>query len=101
MGFVRARAVCASRRPSNDRHRARAHESRYPRMRRIYPRSRTRCGGLLPLLLLAACLMLAGRATGAERPGAVPASTVVVVKNLTSPDSVAIADYYASKRKLP
>src|SRR4051812_47530148 len=42
-----------------------------------------------------------------ERPAAKPklaevsVSTVVVVKNLDNADSVAIADYYASKRKLP
>ena len=31
----------------------------------------------------------------------VSVSTVVVVKNLNNADSVAIADYYARKRKLP
>src|SRR5207244_7050511 len=36
-----------------------------------------------------------------QRPGEVSVSTVVVVKNLNSADSVAIADYYALKRKLP
>ena len=42
----------------------------------------------------------AGRADD-QRPGEVSVSTVVVVKNLNSADSVAIADYYALKRKLP
>src|SRR5579872_3642355 len=53
------------------------------------------------IVMLIACLVLAGRATGAQHPGPVSVSTVVVVKNLNSADSVAIADYYASKRKLP
>src|SRR6266850_1214163 len=52
-------------------------------------------------LLLVACLMLAAGATRAERPGHVSLNTVVVVKNLNNADSVAIADYYTSKRKLP
>ena len=43
----------------------------------------------------------AARATAAERPGEVSASTVVVVKNLNNADSVAIPNYYASKRQLP
>jgi uncharacterized protein (TIGR03790 family) len=52
-------------------------------------------------LLLVACLMLAAGATRAERPGEVSVSTVVVVENLDNADSVAIADYYQRKRKLP
>lgn len=53
------------------------------------------------ILLLVACLMLPVGATRAQRPGQVSVSTVVVVKNLNNADSVAIADYYAQKRKLP
>jgi uncharacterized protein (TIGR03790 family) len=55
---------------------------------------------ILPLLF-AACLVLAAGAAGAQRPGPVSAATVAVVKNLNSADSVAIADYYVSKRRLP
>src|SRR5438552_1193928 len=53
------------------------------------------------LLGAIACLMLVVGSAGAEPPGTVSSSTVVVVKNLNSADSVAIADYYAGKRKLP
>jgi uncharacterized protein (TIGR03790 family) len=70
-------------------------------MPRFHPGYRSGPGSSLPILLLAAGLMLAVGATGAERPGEVAASTVVVVKNLNNPDSVAVADYYARKRKLP
>jgi len=52
-------------------------------------------------MLFVASLMLVTGAAGAERPDPVSSSTVVVVKNLNSADSVAIADYYARKRKLP
>src|SRR5580700_7851750 len=62
---------------------------------------RTCPGSRLMILLLVACLILAGGAAGAQRPGQVSVSTVVVVKNLNSADSVAIADYYERKRKLP
>src|SRR5689334_8447894 len=62
---------------------------------------RTDPGSRLLMLLLVACLMLAASVTSAQRPGQVSASTVVVVKNLNNPDSVAIADYYQQKRKLP
>src|SRR5206468_4310976 len=58
-------------------------------------------GSRLLILLFGACLMLAAGATRAQRPGQVSVSTVVVVKNLNNPDSVAIADYYQRKRKLP
>jgi uncharacterized protein (TIGR03790 family) len=61
----------------------------------------TGSGSRLLVLLFAACLMLVVGSAGAERPGPVSASTVVVVKNLNNADSVAIADYYAHKRKLP
>src|ERR1051326_8717838 len=63
---------------------------------------RTCPGSRLLILLFVAGLMLAAVATRAEeRPGPVSVSTVVVVKNLNNADSVAIADYYARKRKLP
>lgn len=55
----------------------------------------------LLIFLFAVCLMLAVGAAGAQRPGLVSVNTVVVVKNLNNPDSVAIADYYVGKRKLP
>src|SRR5258708_36051490 len=58
-------------------------------------------GSRLLTLLFAAYLMQAGGATKAQRPGQVSVSTVVVVKNLNSSDSVAIAEYYERKRKLP
>jgi uncharacterized protein (TIGR03790 family) len=62
----------------------------------------TSCSGSrLLTLLFVACLMLAVGSARAERPGPVSPSTVVVVKNLNSADSMAIADYYARKRKLP
>src|SRR5690349_19715406 len=70
-------------------------------MTRIHTGYGTRPGSRLPLLLLAAGLMLAVRGNAAERPGQVPVNTVVVVKNVNSADSVAIADYYARKRNLP
>lgn len=53
------------------------------------------------ITLLAACFVLATGAARSQRPGQVSVSTVVVVKNLNNADSVAIADYYASERKLP
>jgi uncharacterized protein (TIGR03790 family) len=60
------------------------------------------CPGSRPLILLfVACLMLAVGATRAQRPGPVSVRTVVMVKNLNNADSVAIADYYQCKRKLP
>src|ERR1700704_3556144 len=55
----------------------------------------------LLIILFVAILTPAAAGTRAQRPGPVSPSTVVVVKNLNSADSVAIADYYASKRKLP
>jgi len=58
-------------------------------------------GSRLLVMLFVACLMLAVRAAGAQRPGEVAVSNVVVVKNLHNADSIAIADYYARKRKLP
>lgn len=70
-------------------------------MTRITPPSGTWSGTRLPILLLVTCLMLAPGAARAQRPGPVPVNTVVVVKNLSSADSVAIADYYARKRKVP
>ena len=61
-----------------------------------------RCpGSRLLILLFIVCLMPAVSAIRAQRPGQVSVSTVVVVKNLNNADSVAIADYYARKRKLP
>jgi TIGR03790 family protein len=54
------------------------------------------------LILLFVAWLIPGAGTGsAQRPALVSATSVVVVKNLNSADSVAIADYYASKRKLP
>ncbi|HWB13466.1 MAG TPA: TIGR03790 family protein [Pirellulales bacterium] len=70
-------------------------------MRQTNPDYGTYRGSRLLILLLVACSMLAGGTTRAERPGHVPVSTVVVVKNLNSADSVAVADYYARKRELP
>ena len=71
-----------------------ADETDQPGLRNIPP-------SRLLIMLLVPSLMLAAGATKAERPGEVSVSTVVVVKNLNSADSVAIADYYARKRKLP
>jgi uncharacterized protein (TIGR03790 family) len=62
--------------------------------------SRTRPNRVV-LMLFVVCLTLVVAAAGAERPAPVSSRTVVVVKNLNSADSVAIADYYASKRSLP
>jgi len=70
-------------------------------MIQIYTDHRTCSGSRLLVLLFVACLMLAAGATRAQRPSEVSVSTVVVVKNLNNADSVAIADYYARKRKLP
>src|SRR5438045_1900195 len=56
---------------------------------------------LLSLFLLLTCLMMVHGGAGAEQLGQVSVSTVAVVKNLSSADSVAIADYYVRKRKLP
>jgi uncharacterized protein (TIGR03790 family) len=70
-------------------------------MRQFHTDYGTRPVRRLLTLLFAASLMLAVCAAHAQRPGQVSANTVVVVKNLNSADSVAIADYYASKRKLP
>jgi uncharacterized protein (TIGR03790 family) len=54
------------------------------------------------LLLVVSAALLAECAAGAQgRPGPVEASRVLVVKNLSSPDSVAIANYYERKRRLP
>src|SRR5882762_8703958 len=55
----------------------------------------------LSLFLLLACLMMVHGGAGAEQLGKVPVSTVAVIKNLSSADSLAIADYYVRKRKLP
>src|SRR5437879_4207568 len=52
-------------------------------------------------LLFVSCLMLSVGAAKGQRPGQVSVITVVVVKNLNNADSVAIADYYQRKRKLP
>lgn len=60
--------------------------------------------GLDPLIAQSAAGPPGGAArgtTGAERLGEVSVSTVVVIKNLNSADSVAIADYYARKREVP
>jgi uncharacterized protein (TIGR03790 family) len=60
--------------------------------------------GLGPLVAQPAAGSAGGAArdtTGGQRLGEVSVSTVVVVKNLNSADSVAIADYYARKRKVP
>jgi uncharacterized protein (TIGR03790 family) len=46
-------------------------------------------------------MMTGVRATEAQRPSEVLATTVVVVKNLNNADSVALADCYAGKRGLP
>jgi len=62
---------------------------------------RTCPGRRLLILLFVACLVPIAGASRAQRPGPVSVSTVVVVKNLNNADSVAIADYYARKRKLP
>src|SRR5438132_260453 len=70
-----------------------------PQMAQINTDYRTWPGSHLIILLFVACLMPAE--VGAQRPGQVSVSTVVVVKNLNNADSVAIADYYARKRKLP
>src|ERR1051326_3485980 len=70
-------------------------------MTEIHTDYRTDPGRRLLILLLVACLMLAGGIAEAQRPGQVSVNTVVVVKNLNNADSVAIADYYAHKRKLP
>jgi uncharacterized protein (TIGR03790 family) len=67
---------------------------------RINTDFRTCLGSRLVILFLGAWLTPAG-STRAEQPGPVSPSTVVVVKNLNNADSVAIADYYARKRKLP
>src|SRR5438105_15916529 len=72
-----------------------------PQMTQINTDYRTCPGSHLLILPFVACLMLAAGTTRAQRPGRVSVSTVVVVKNLNNADSVAIADYYASKRKLP
>src|SRR5262249_16844667 len=74
---------------------------RNPQMMQINTGYGTCPGSRLLILLFVACLMLAVRATTAQRPGPASVSTVVVVKNLTNADSVAVADYYVSKRKLP
>ena len=71
-------------------------------MRNCKPVSRPGTGGGLSALLVVVCLQLAfGSAADPARPGRTPVDSVVVVKNLDSPDSVAIADYYVNKRKLP
>src|SRR5690242_7261458 len=55
----------------------------------------------LYILVLAACQLMAAGSVSAQRPGPVSVSSVVIVENLSNADSVAIADYYATKRKLP
>jgi uncharacterized protein (TIGR03790 family) len=64
--------------------------------------SGSRLARCVSALFLAAWLLPGGRvAADPPRPGRAPVNSVVVVKNLDSSDSVAIADYYANKRKLP
>ena len=58
----------------------------------------------LRLMALALCLLGAMSASGApagDRPQQVAPAGVLIVKNLSSPDSVAIADYYERKRQVP
>ena len=58
----------------------------------------------LGLLALALCLLGAVASSGAEardKPEQVSPAVVLVVKNLSSPDSVVIADYYERKRRVP
>jgi uncharacterized protein (TIGR03790 family) len=55
----------------------------------------------LSLLFIGCLLVIYGRAEADNRPGRVSPASVLLVKNLNSPDSVAIADYYERKRRLP
>jgi uncharacterized protein (TIGR03790 family) len=56
---------------------------------------------VLILLLVVGLLAVMRGATAQDRPRPVSPASVLVVKNLNSPDSVAIADYYERKRRLP
>jgi uncharacterized protein (TIGR03790 family) len=72
-----------------------------PHMTRTKRENEMGTGGRLPIIMVGACVLLIAGAAVAEPPGPVSAATVVVVKNLDSADSIAIADYYARKRNLP
>jgi len=70
-------------------------------MTQLNPGYRICPGSCLLMLVFVACLMVLGGASRAQRLAPVAAGSVVVVKNLNNADSVAIADYYINRRKLP